>query len=132
MKLRLQGMRGEACRFCIVGVCATAVHYAIYYGLTQVADVLVNVAYAVGYLLSFIFNFYATARFTFHASPTWKRLWGMTAAHGVNCLLHILLLNLFLWAKIPEAWAPIPVFAIAVPFNFLFVRFAFKQRKDKK
>lgn len=117
---------GEAVRFGIVGVGATALHYGIYYLLQQVINV--NVAYTVGYAVSFVANFYATSYFTFGTSPSWKKLFGMGAAHGVNYLLHILLLNVFLWMGIPKVWAPFPVFAVAIPVNFLLVRFVFKRK----
>ncbi len=117
---------GEAVRFGIVGVEATALHYGIYYLLQQVINV--NVAYTVGYAVSFVANFYATSYFTFGTSPSWKKLFGMGAAHGVNYLLHILLLNVFLWMGIPKVWAPFPVFAVVIPVNFLLVRFVFKRK----
>lgn len=117
---------GEAVRFGIVGVGATALHYGIYYLLQQVINV--NVAYTVGYAVSFVANFYATSCFTFGTSPSWKKLFGMGAAHGVNYLLHILLLNVFLWMGIPKVWAPFPVFAVVIPVNFLLVRFVFKRK----
>ena len=44
-------------------------------------------------------------------------------------MLHIGLLNTFLWLGLSKTLAPIPVFAIAIPVNFLLVRFVFK-RKD--
>lgn len=117
---------GEAVRFGIVGVGTTALHYGIYYLLQQVINV--NVAYTVGYAISFVANFYATSYFTFGTSPSWKKLFGMGAAHGVNYLLHILLLNVFLWMGIPKVWAPFPVFAVVIPVNFLLVRFVFKRK----
>lgn len=54
---------------------------------------------------------------------------GMGGAHAVNYALHIILLNLFLFIGIPAIWAPFPVFAIAIPINFILVRFVFKHRK---
>ena len=44
-------------------------------------------------------------------------------------LLHMGLLNLSLWMGIPKPLAPIPVFAIAIPVNFLLVRFVFKRKE---
>lgn len=117
----------EAVRFVLVGGVATLVHYAIYYLLQKVIEV--NLAYTIGYMLSFILNFYLTAYFTFGTSPSWARLLGMGGAHLVNYLLHICLLNVFLWLGISKAWVPVPVFAIAVPVNFLLVRFVFTHRK---
>lgn len=118
---------GEALRFILVGTLATALHYGIYYALLSVINE--NIAYTIGYVLSFLLNFYLTARFTFRTAPSWRGLVGMSGAHGVNYLLHMALLNLFLWLGVREELAPLPVFAIAVPVNFFLVRFVFKNRK---
>lgn len=120
---------GQALRFGMVGVFATALHYGIYYVLQQIINV--NVAYTIGYVLSFLANFYLTARFTFRSAPSWSKLTGMGGAHAVNYLLHLALLNLFLWLGVREEWAPFPVFAIAVPVNFLLVRWVFSEKKKR-
>ena len=118
---------GEIIRFGIVGVGATVLHYGIYYLLQQFINV--NIAYTIGYILSFIANFYATAYFTFASVPSWKKLFGMGAAHGINYLLHIVLLNIFLYIGIAKEWVPLPVFVIVIPVNFVLVRFVFKHKK---
>ena len=117
----------EFIRFGVVGVLATALHYGIYYFLQSFINV--NVAYTTGYVISFIVNFYLTSYFTFGTTPSWKKLVGMGGAHLVNYLLHIILLNVFLYLGVSKAWTPVPVFAIAIPVNFLFVRFVFKHKK---
>ncbi len=119
----------EIIRFGMVGALATALHYGIYYLLWRYADFNENIAYTVGYALSFVANFYLSAYFTFRSRPSWKRAGGFGGAHLVNYLLHICLLNLFLWLGIPEEWAPLPVFSIAIPVNFLLVRLVFKSRR---
>lgn len=116
----------EAVRFALVGGLATLLHYGIYLALQRFIQV--DLAYTIGYLISFIANFYLTAYFTFRSAPSWKRLFGMGGAHAVNYLLHISLLNLFLWIGISKPLAPIPVFAIAIPVNFVLVRFVFKRK----
>ncbi len=52
------------------------------------------------------------------------------AAHGVNFLLHVGLLNLFLWFGVAEWLAPIPVYAIAIPVNFILVKYVFKKKRE--
>lgn len=116
----------EFIRFALVGILATALHYGLYYLLQTLINV--NIAYATGYLLSFIVNFYLTAYFTFGTRPSWKKAVGFSGAHLVNFLIHMLLLNLFLWAGISHTWAPLPVFAIAIPVNFILIRFVFKHK----
>ena len=51
----------EIIRFGIVGVIATALHYGIYWLLQSVIDV--NVAYTIGYFLSFVVNYLLSAKF---------------------------------------------------------------------
>ena len=117
----------EFIRFVMVGVLATALHYGIYFLLQRFINV--NIAYTLGYALSFIANFYLTAYFTFGKKPSWSKAFGFGGAHLFNYLLHIGLLNTLLWLGLSKTLAPIPVFAIAIPVNFLLVRFVFK-RKD--
>lgn len=117
----------EFVRFVMVGILATALHYGLYFILQNFINV--NVAYTFGYIISFIANFYLTAYFTFGRKPSWRKAFGFGGAHLVNYLLHMGLLNLFLWLGLSKPYAPIPVFAIAIPVNFLLVRFVFK-RKD--
>ena len=96
----------------MVGIFATALHYGLYFVLQRVINV--NIAYTLGYALSFIANFYLTAYFTFGRKPSWRKAFGFGGA---------------LWMGIPKPLAPIPVFAIAIPVNFLLVRFVFKRKE---
>lgn len=125
--MRTKPVVREFIRFGVVGVVATALHYGIYYLLQ--AFINVNVAYTAGYVISFVVNFYLTSYFTFGTAPSWKKLAGMGGAHLVNYLLHIALLNVFIYLGISKTWAPVPVFAIAIPVNFILVRFVFKHKK---
>ena len=116
----------EFIRFVMVGILATALHYGIYFLLQRFINV--NIAYTLGYALSFIANFYLTAYFTFGKKPSWSKAFGFGGAHLFNYLLHFGLLNTFLWLGLSKTLAPIPVFAIAIPVNFLLVRFVFKRK----
>ena len=120
-------MRQEIIRFGIVGVAATAIHYAIYYLLLPHLDK--NIAYTTGYLISFLCNFFMSSYFTFKVSPSWRRLLRFAGSHVANYILQMVLLNLFCWMGIPEKWAPLPVYAIAVPVNFLLVRLALMAKR---
>ena len=117
----------EFLRFAIVGVIATVIHYGLYYILQK--QINVNIAYTIGYAVSFVCNFYMTSYFTFKVKPSFGRLFGLGGAHAVNYLMHIILLNLFLYIGVNKELAPIPVFAIVIPLNFLLVRFVFKSKK---
>ena len=61
----------EFVRFVMVGIFATALHYGLYFVLQRVINV--NIAYTLGYALSFIANFYLTAYFTFGRKPSWRK-----------------------------------------------------------
>ena len=118
----------EFVRFCIVGAIATGVHYGVYLLLYRFINA--NVAYTIGYGLSFCLNLYLTARFTFKEKLTLARGGGFALSHGVNYVLHILFLNLFLYLGIAEKWAPIPVYCCVVPINFVLVRTVFRKIKQ--
>lgn len=118
-------MRMEFIRFAMVGVFATIIHYGIYYILLNLINV--NIAYTIGYLISFCCNFWLSAKFTFKADPTTKRGLGFAISHLINYVLQMLVLNVSIKMGIPEPFAPIPVYAICIPVNFLLVRFVFKK-----
>lgn len=120
---RLAG--AEFVRFAVVGVIATGIHYGIYLLLKLAINV--NVAYTIGYIVSLGCNFLMTAKFTFRSAVSAKRGVGFVLSHVVNYVLHMLLLNLFLKIGIPSSIAPVPVYCIAVPVNFLLVRTVFRK-----
>lgn len=122
----------EFVRFCIVGIIATIIHYGIYLLLLKKFscswEIWTNVAYSIGFILSWCCNLYLSAHFTFRAKVSIKKGIGFALSHGVNYLLHLLFLNIFLWVEVPEKWAPIPVFCLVVPINFLLVRYVFTSK----
>lgn len=122
---------GEAFRFAVVGVLAVAIHYAIYWILQYWIDV--NVAFTIGYVLSFFANYYLSAHFTFREHTSAKNGAGFAGAHIFNYLLQLSLFNFFLWAGVNRLLAPLAVYSISVPTNFLIVRFVFKHlsRRDR-
>lgn len=115
----------EIVRFGIVGVVATALHYGIYWLLNDLMNV--NVAYTLGYFISFVVNYLLSARFTFRRKKSVKNGFGFGVAHVFNYLLQICLLNLFIWLGVSKSQAPVPVYCIAIPTNFLIVRFVFRK-----
>ncbi len=128
-KAPFAGRRGkwpEFARFALTGGLATALHYGSYLALRLLVPA--GLAYTLGYALSLVANFYLTAFFTFGRKPSWGRALGFGGAHLANYLLHMGLLGLFLRLGIPPAAAPLPVFAVAVPANFLLVRLVFRRR----
>lgn len=118
---------GELIRFGVVGTLAVAMHYGIYWILQHWIDV--NVAYTIGYIISFLINYYLSAHFTFKEKTSKKNGLGFGVAHLTNYMLHMVLFNFFLWIGLSREMAPIAVLAIAVPTNFVLVRFVFKHFK---
>lgn len=115
----------EFIRFAIVGVIATLIHYGLYLVLKQLINL--NVSYTAGYLISLACNFFLTAKFTFQTEASVRRGAGFIISHIVNYLLHMVLLNLFIKAGVPSSYAPLPVYCIAIPVNFLLVRTVFRK-----
>ena len=119
-----QGL-GEVLRFGIVGLSATAIQYTAYWvGLQFINH---NLAMTVAYLLSFAFNLWASLRYTFRVGGTPGRGAGFAMAHVVNYLLQMATLNLFVDLGVSKTLAPLPMFAVCVPINFLLVRFFLKR-----
>lgn len=117
----------EVFRFVLVGILATLIHYGIYLILN--IFIITWIAYSIGYFISFLFNFYLSSIFTFKSKATIKKGIGFGISHAINYGLHIILLAIFIQIGIPQNYAPIPVYMIAIPVNFLLVRFVFKSRR---
>ena len=119
----------EVVRFGIVGVVATLIQYGIYYLFNAVVGWGATTSLTIGYIISFVFNFFLSNYFTFKTRPTVKKGIGFMASHGINYLLQIVFLNLYMWIGVPETWAPIPMFVTVVPINFVLVRIVLKSSK---
>ena len=118
---------GEFVRFCIVGTIAAGIHYGVYCLLMQVLNV--NLAYTGGYLFSLVCNFFMTSYITFRSKPSAVKAAGFGMSHLVNYLLHIGLFNLFLWMGVSKLLAPVLVLMVAVPTNFVLLRWVFRHRR---
>ena len=116
---------GEVFRFGVVGVTATALQYGVYWVLIHWLNPFV--AMTAGYVTSFVFNFIASTRYTFRVAANARHGIGFVFSHAVNYLLQMITLHFFLWLGVGEQLAPIPVFAVCVPVNFLLVRFFLKR-----
>ena len=112
---------GEIVRFIIVGSSAAAIQYSTY--LLLICRLQPLIANTIAYLVSFIFNYIASPRYTFRVKSTTKRGAGFVFSHIINYLLQSGFLKLFLWLGFSKQIALIPMFAICVPINFLLVRF---------
>ncbi|KGF40684.1 MULTISPECIES: GtrA family protein [Prevotellaceae] len=116
----------EVVRYGIVGILATVIHYGIYWILQHWVNI--NISYTIGYAISFICNLFLTSYFTFKKKVTFRRGIGFSNAHIVNYFLQMILLNVFIRCGMSKAWAPVPVYCIVIPINFLLVRYVFKTK----
>ena len=112
----------EIAKFGFVGTTAMLIHYGIYYVLLQFIDK--NIAYSIGYFLSFFCNYLMSSYITFRVKPSWKRFFRFLCSHGINYFVYFGLFNFFYWLGVPAEYAPFPVYLIAVPISFLLVRYA--------
>ncbi len=158
----LEKYGAQFARFFVVGVGATIVHWGCYagvnrlFGLTESNQVALNLSYAFGYIVSFLGNYAASLKWTFRTSGSLSKGVGFAFSHAINATLHFLLLNLFISIGLgsamahtlvcytpwlteclpqltqPDTLIPLPVFLIAVPVNFLMVRFFLTRGDEKK
>lgn len=116
----------EIMLFGMVGTTAMVIHYSIYYVLLPFLPI--TISFSVGYLVSFLCNFMMTSYFTFKVKPTVKKFSRFATSHGINYIIQIVLLNLFqLLFKVGERVAPLFVYFISIPLNYILVRFAMKK-----
>jgi putative flippase GtrA len=120
---------GEIVRFSVVGVLVTAIHYVVYWLLQLVVNV--NIAWTAGYIAGFVVNYYLSAYYIFREKTSVENGAGFGGAHLVNYFLQMVLLNFFIWLGFSATMAPIGVYAVSIPVNFLLVRFVFKHFKRK-
>ena len=107
-------------RFAVVGGVATAVNYAVYVVLVRCFDDLwPALAYFCAFCVSIVCNFLLSSYFTFRVRPS---------ARLINLVNELVLLEIWLWAGVPKLYAPLCVFLVAFPVNFLMVRFALRGR----
>ena len=116
-------------RFLLVGATITAVLYVVYFLLYRWLKP--NLAFSIGFIVSFIVNYILTSLYTFKSQLNWKNALGFATQQGVNYLIQIICLNLFLWIGVPEEWAPFPVFVVLLPTNYFLLRYVFKGKVMK-
>lgn len=110
-------------RFGITGVISSLIHYGAY--CLMLLWTGTTVAYTIGYLVGLCCNYVLTTYFTFQRKPNKHNALGFAGSHLLNYLLEIGLLEFFLWLSVDKFIAPILVMTIAVPINFLLLRFIF-------
>lgn len=120
----------EIVRFGITGIVSTLVTYAVYY----VCLLWLNptLSFSIGYIVAMIVNYILTTSFTFKVKANKKNAAGFVISNVINYGLCTLFLNFFIWIGVSKKLAPIPMYAICIPLNFLIVRFVMKGKKQKE
>lgn len=134
----------SAVRFVIVGTLGTAIQYAFYYAflilfehLFQESNHWVRVAFTLGFVLETCINYLLTSYYTFQHKPNWKNLIGFIGSRGVNYLVQMLFLQLFLqlfqWHNFNEDLqaevAGILTILLAGVVNYFLLRVMYKMLK---
>lgn len=114
----------ELIRFIITGTIITVIHYGIYLTLSNFLNL--NVAYTTGFIVSFVCNFLLSNYYTFRTKPSVQNAIRFCGSHVINYLLQISCFNLFIFLGVPKVYAPMPVWIIILPINFLLIRTALK------
>lgn len=113
-------------RFVVNGLFVTAIQYGVYLLLQKYINV--NIAYTIGYIVSFAVNFLMTSYFTFRSHPSLKKFIGFSGSHAVNYIVQISLLNLFIWLGMSKITAPIPAMAGAVIVQFTILQTVYSRK----
>lgn len=114
----------EVIRFGITGVVSTIVTYALYYILLFWINP--TISFTIAYIMAMVVNYLLTTSFTFKVKANKKNATGFVISNIINYALCALFLNFFIWLGVAEKWAPIPMYMICIPINFLIVRFVMK------
>ena len=125
----------SATRFVIVGTTGMFVQDGIYRLALYLMGVdpegeagLVYVAFAIGFIIEMVLNYFVSAWYTFGTKPTWKNAGGFILARAINYGVQ----NLFLWmiiaAGISANNAGFPSIFLAGIVNFFILRIFFKQK----
>lgn len=115
----------EVIRFIITGVVSTLTTYLVYWVLLPILNH--SIAFLVGYLVAVIVNYIMTTSFTFKVKATKKNGLGFIVSNIINFVLSEAFLNLFIYLGVSKQWAPIPMYAVCIPINFLIVRYVMKK-----
>lgn len=117
-------------------------------GLGENQQLALTASYSVGYFVSLIANYIISLKWTFQTEGNMRKGMGFLLSHMINYGMHIGLLNLSMGLGVgywlvhlsncilpatfleiipllskPSSLAPIPVYLIVIPINFLLVRY---------
>ena len=117
----------EIVRFCITGGVSTLTSYLFYYiFLNWFSPTL---SFTLSYLIAMAVNYLMTTAFTFKVRANVRNAVGFIISNAVNYGLCTLFLNIFIWLGLPKKLAPLPMYAVCVPINYLVVRFVMNNKR---
>lgn len=115
----------EFVRFGITGGISTLVTYVVYYVLLNWLNP--TISFTIAYIVAMVVNYILTTAFTFKVDANRKNAVGFVISNVINYVLCTALLNAFIWIGVSKQLAPIPMYCISIPVNFLIVRFVMKK-----
>lgn len=115
---------GEIIRFGVTGVVSTLATYLFYFIFLNWLNP--TVSFTIAYLIAMVINYLMTTSFTFKVKANKKNAAGFVVSNVINYILCAFFLNFFIWMGVGERIAPIPMYMICIPINFLIVRFVMK------
>ena len=122
---RRGGGIAEKIRYLLTGGIAVAVQYVAYRALLTHCSI--TVSYTLAFAISLALNFVLSSFFTFRVRPSAKKAAGFCLSHAINYALQVALLHLCIKIGIHKNFAPVPVYAVCIPINFVLVKFFLTQ-----
>lgn len=116
----------EFIRFCVVGCTAALIDMGVYNVFKFFA--IYQICVVAGFVISWLCNYYLSAKWTFREKPTKENFVGMLTAHLLNLfVVRMGLMYIFVdLLHMNERLAYVPTLAIAAVTSFIMVRFAFR------
>jgi len=112
-------------RFAIVGVIATAVHYAILIALVEIGHVKPVIATTLGYCVGVVTSYALNRRFTFtdSAAPVATSFAKFVALYGIGAVLNGFIMSAVMALGAPYLLAQVVATGLVLIWNFLGARF---------
>lgn len=115
----------QIARFAIVGVIATAVHYAVLIALVEIGHVRPVIATTIGYGVGIVVSYALNRRFTFQASgaPVASSFAKFVVLYGVGAFLNGAIVAALIAQGAPYLLAQVAATALVLFWNFLGARY---------
>lgn len=120
----------SAARFVIVGTTGMFVQDGIYRACLDL-DLQVFVAFAIGFVIEMVINYFVSAWYTYGAAPSLKNAGGFLLARALNLGVQFLFLHLLLLCGVAEEWAGFPSIFLAGIINYFVCLLFFKKPQGK-